>query len=316
MRKPDIFLVGAARCGTTSMYRYLGQHPQVFAPHKKEPCHFATDLDSGSYQDSRYFIRDRAEYLGLFAPAKTDQTVLDGSVWHLYSRVAAQEIARFAPDGRILIMLRNPLDMMYSWHARRVMAGAEDVTDFEVALAAEPERKAGRRIPPASFLLPALFYREVASFSEQVERYRASFPAERICIVIFDDFQRDTLGTYRDVLRFLGLRDDFQPSLEVGNPSKTVRSPVLRDVLRNPRLHSFSNRLVPAPVWRRVRPLFKGIHEMNRRDESRAAMDIELRRRLEREFEPEVQRLGELVGRNLAALWFARERAPSGVGGR
>jgi len=303
MRKPDIFLVGAARCGTTSMYRYLRQHPQIFGPEKKEPCHFATDLDSGSYQDGRYFVRDRDAYLGLFEPARADQLPLDGSVWHLYSEVAAGAIHDFNPEVRILAMVRNPVDMMESWHARRLLVGAEDIPDFGEALEAEPDRRAGRRIPPASFNVKTLQYRAIARFSEQLERYLGAFPRERIRVIVFDDFVRDPLAVYRQTLEFLGVDAGFTPVLEVGNPSRTVRFRPIRDIVRDPRLHRIANRVIPQAAWARVRPAFRRLHAVNARDEKRPPMDPALRRKLEAEFVPEVERLGALLDRDLLGLW-------------
>jgi hypothetical protein len=177
---PDFFIVGAPRSGTTFMFDYLGAHPQIYAATRKEPQFFATDLDSGSYLDSVTFVRDRDEYLALFAGARPDQLAGEGSTWYLYSKEAASNIHAANPDARIIAMLRHPVEMLYSLHGRRLFGGSEDLPDFADALAAEGDRRHGRRIPPRARNVKALFYREVGRYSEQVERYLKTFGPDRV----------------------------------------------------------------------------------------------------------------------------------------
>ena len=119
------------------MFDYLGRHPQVYAPPRKEPQFFATDLDSGSYLDSLTFMRDTDEYLTMFAGARPDQLTGEGSTWYLYSREAARNIHAANPQARIIVMLRHPVQMLYSLHGRRLYGGSEDLPSFGDALAAE-----------------------------------------------------------------------------------------------------------------------------------------------------------------------------------
>ena len=170
-RYPDFLIVGAPRCGTTFMYRYLNEHPQIYMSPTKEPQHFATDLDSGSYLDSVSFLRDRDAYKALFAGARADQLAGEASTWHLYSQEAAANIKVANPDARIIIMLRDPVEMLYSLHGRRLYGGSEDLRSFADALDAEADRRQGRRIPPRARNVQALLYRDVGRYSEQVKRY-------------------------------------------------------------------------------------------------------------------------------------------------
>src|ERR1043166_4244119 len=137
MRRPDFFIVGAPKSGTTAMHTYLAQHPEVFLA-RKEVHFFGSDLD---LQND---IRDLSTYLELFAAATNELRVGESSVWYLYSRDAAKEIKQFSAASRIIIQLRNPVDMIYSLHSQLLYSGAEDIADFESALRAE-ER--GRILP-------------------------------------------------------------------------------------------------------------------------------------------------------------------------
>ncbi|MGH7508107.1 MAG: sulfotransferase [Gemmatimonadales bacterium] len=306
MRIPDFFIVGAPKCGTTALYSYLRQHSAVFMPERKEPRFFATDLDCGSQREGRYFVRDRDAYLQLFASAGMALRIGEASPQYLYSAMAAQNIKDFCDKAKIIALVRDPVELMYAYHWQRFNDGNEDIEDFGEALDAERERKQGGRIPPKCFMAKALWYREVATLSYQIERFMAIYPAEDLMVIVYDDMKADTPAVYRDVLRFLEVDDGFRPELPVVNASKHVRSKWVRDMLREP----------PAVVLRTARGLLpRGLRQRlvaqlwrrNIVQRPRRPMDPALRRRLQAEFAPEVERLGRLIGRDLTA-W---SRAPA-----
>lgn len=166
----------------------------------------------------------------------------EASVWYLYSKKAAQEIKAFNPDADIIIMLRNPVDMMYSLHSHKLFTGSEDIEDFEEALKAEEDRKRGLRLPDTKRdLLEGCFYKEVASYYEQVKRYLDIFGEDKVHIIIYEDFKNDTAEVYKKVLRFLGVCEDFLPDFRIVNPNKIVKSNLLRDFLLEPPHNSHGN---------------------------------------------------------------------------
>ena len=160
---PDFVIPGAPRSGTTFMFEYLDQHPGIHMSSIKEPNHFATDLDSGSYMDSVSFLRDRDRYRRLYDGATSDQLTGEASTWYLYSHDAAANIKANNPATRAIAMLREPVAMLHSLHLRRIYGGSEDLKSFEEALAAEADRREGRRIPPKARNVKALFYRDVGA---------------------------------------------------------------------------------------------------------------------------------------------------------
>src|SRR3990172_12275584 len=196
MRNPDFFIAGAPKSGTTAMYMYLKQHPEIFMPEKKESHFFSTDLKSPM------FIRDKEIYLSLFSGAKDEKRVGEASVWYLYSKNAASEIKEFSPSASIIIMLRNPVDMLYSQHSQFLYNCNENISSFEEALNAEEDRRRGLRIPPGVHFVESLFYRETVQYTEQVERYFNIFGRENVHIIIYDDFRNNTANVYRESLRF------------------------------------------------------------------------------------------------------------------
>ena len=300
--RPDFFIVGAPRCGTTAMYEYLRRHPQVFMPEHKEPMYFGLDL-------TQLHVRlTEADYVRLFRGALPGQRVGEASTWYLYSRTAAREIHEFAPSGQIIIMLRNPVDVMYSLHRELVFYRGEVIEDFDAALGAEEDRKRGQRLGP-SRRPEALYYRDTVRFTDQVERYFTEFGRPRVKVVIFDDFVRDPGGTYADVLRFLAVDDTFRPEFERVNESKRPISPALQAlVVRPPRP---LDRLIPflrrSPLAHQVRSAFLSA---NSRTSERPPMPSDLRDRLTREFSPEVARLSDLIDRDLSR-WTQVDEQPS-----
>lgn len=293
-RKPDFFIVGAPKCGTTAMNDYLRQHPHIFMPERKDISYFGMDLKFGGLRISR------EEYLSLFQEANGVLRIGESSVWYLYSRTAAQEIKSFSPSASIIVMLRNPVDMLYAQHSQFLYNCNEDIPDFETALEAEQVRKQGERIPRQSHFVEGLFYHETGKYSEQIERYFDVFGRENVHVILYDDFKQDTAKAYEDTVAFLGVASSFRPIFQIINPSKTLRSRRLQELL-----------VAPPPVltkiFKQVTPsslqgyFLKRLKRLNTQYTSRPALDPVLRRRLQVEFEPEVQRLSDLLGRDLSS---------------
>jgi hypothetical protein len=294
MTRPDFFIVGAFKAGTTSLYDYLRQHPQVFMPFHKEPMYFGADLDA------RYRRMSEDEYLQLFADARAGQRVGEASPWYLYSASAAREIKAFAPEAQAIVMLRNPLDVMYAQHSQLLFNQREDLADFGEALAAEPDRRAGRRIPAGALRREALFYRHSVRFAEQLVRYLDVFGRERVHVIVHDDLVGDTARVVRDAFAFLGVDPNASVDLHVRNPNRRARSGLVQRLIFRP--PGPLRRVVPAlrrfPLVHRLRDRLVSANSV---PEARRAMDPELRRQLTAELAPAVEALGALIGRDLSA---------------
>jgi hypothetical protein len=297
LKRPDFFIVGAPKCGTTAMYSYLQAHPQVFMPFHKEPLYFGADLHR------RYGQLTEEQYLNLFSEARPDQRAGEASAWYLYSTSAAAEIAAFSPNADIIVMLRNPVDVMYAQHSQLLFNRTENIVDFGDALEAEADRRAGRRLPPGPLRPENLFYRDMVRFADQLERYVTRFGRDRVHVIIHDDLRADTPAEYRRLLKFLKVDADFQPSFELKNTNKRPRSAGLQQLIYAP----------PGPL-RRLGPRLRrsrlahalrdAVVALNSRGEPRREMEPGLRARLTDELRPDIGRLGALIGRDLSA-WSA-----------
>jgi hypothetical protein len=225
--KPNLFIVGAPKCGTTAWYEYLRGHPDIFLPDRKEPHYFCTD-----FPDQRR-IRTERDYLGLFAAATSQAIIGEASASYLYSKEAARNLREFAPDAKIIIFVRNRADLLFSWHNQLLDNGVENRTNFEEAWQLSGKRAAGDH-GPACDEKSFLDYRAFGFLGEQVERYFRQFPADRIRVFGFDDWRRDPRATYCGIMRFLGLRDDGRKDFPPINQAQRSRSRLLRLLLHRP----------------------------------------------------------------------------------
>jgi len=296
MRSPEFFIVGAPKCGTTFLAQYLSKHPQVFVA-AGEPHYFGSDL---RFTTRRISLE---EYLALFKSADSSQAAGEKSPHYLFSDRAATEIKAFCPAAKIIIMLRDPVDMIWSLHGQKLRSLNEDIADLEEALAAEDERSRGLRIPDTNVFPRGLLYTQVARFAPQVARFLDVFPREQVRVWLFDDLTADADGLLDRVIGFLGVPARERERVLPVNPARALKSRrVQRLMLRPPRAVSAGARmLLPRRVRRGV---FRAVSSMNTGPDERGAMPRELRRTLGRRFEADVRELEALLGLDLSA-WIA-----------
>lgn len=292
---PEFFIVGAPKCGTTSMAAWLTRHPQVHVI-RGEPHFFGRDID---YNQPRLTER---QYRALVAADGGKPVRGDRSTWYLYSRQAAAEIHAWNPEARIIAMLRNPAEMVYSLHAHHYQRGQrDDIADPAAALAAEPDRRAGRRVPPNARFAASLFYSEVPRYHHQLRRYIDRFGRDRVHVVLLDDMRRDARACYRAVLNFLGVDPEFQPEFEVQNRSAPTPDSALYRLWKASTLRYRLRSLVPQALYERLRARRHRQLARAARNQPRPPFDPKLRARLVAQFEPEVRRLEDLLERDLSA---------------
>jgi hypothetical protein len=307
-RLPDFFIVGQPKSGTTALWEMLRRHPQIFMPDGKEPWFFAPELHERTPPRPGGTPRTLEEYVALFEDATPDQRVGEASPLYLWSKTAAGRIAEVAPDARIVAILREPASLLRSLHLQFVQTYVETENDLRKALALEQARREGRRMPRHSYWPKALLYSEHVRYVEQLRRYHDVFQAERVLVLIYDDFRSDNEGTVRAVLRFLGVEEAHPLQTIDANPSVRVRSHQLHHVV-----HAVT--VGQGPVSRAVKASIKAIaprtvrrgalHATQRRMvftdplPPEEGLMVELRRR----FKGEVVALSEYLGRDLVSLW-------------
>jgi hypothetical protein len=301
---PTFFLVGAPRCGTTALSKYLSRHPQICFSKPKEPHFFTILLKLLGKADIE------RDYIQRFFFHKTDEHLVcgEGSVSYLYSDEALDTILQLNPDVQFIVNVRNPVEMIYSYHARLLKLVEEDQQDFRVAWDLQATRAQGNRLPKGCHD-PNLFqYKEIASLGKYVERLFERVGRERVHVVVFDDFAADTLTEYKKVLNYLGVEYDGRTEFPRKGKHETVRFRFIQRLLKRPpkRVANFlltmqqqeKRKLKGKKNW--LMRLRKSLIVKNRVRAERVPLDDAMRQVLIKAFSDDVKKLGLLLNRDLS----------------
>ena len=290
MPKPNLFIVGIPKAGTTSMHNYLAQHPEIFMSPYKEPYYFASDLNFS------WRVRELSQYLSLFNFSGTPKYIGESSPGYMYSKVAAKQIKEFCPTARIIVLLRNPIDMLYSLHGQLLLTAHEDILDFEEALSAQEDRRQGKRIPERCDESKILLYFDIALYSSQLKRYLDLFGSENVHIVLFEDFSKNTAIAYRQTLKFLEVDPNFEARFDVHNRAKSLPNLAARSFLfKYPALKTLFRKVLPLSWVAGAREHLGRLTQPQRPKN----IDLAVRVRLRQQFQSEIEELSHLLDRDL-----------------
>lgn len=291
---PDFFIVGAPKCGTTALYSYLKDHPAIYMSPVKEPRLFSVELPGLNG------VRSMDEYLRLFADAPAGALRGEASTTYLVSDAAVPAILQNNPGAKMIAMVRNPIDMAVSLHGYLLYMLEEDVPDFETAWRLQEARARGMRLPRGHADPMMLQYAQMCALGDQLERFLRRVPEGQALVVLYDDFVSDTRATYVSILKFLGVRDDGQQDFPRVNARKRWRFPILNELqaraftlgrpyqLARSVAHAFG--ISPAAL----------IHRYNQELTRRPSLRPAFREELIQSFEPQIDRLSRLLGRDLS----------------
>jgi hypothetical protein len=294
---PNFLVIGAAKAGTTSLYDYLRQHPEVFVPTVKEPRFFAYDgrpLPAGG--PGRDWIHDAtvtdlASYEALFDEAGGAKARGEASPLYLYSAHAATRIAARVPGARLVAILRDPADRAFSHYLHLRRDRLEPCSSFADALARE--RKRIEDDWDWSF-----HYRALGFYNEQLARYAMLFPPGALHIELYEDLAADPAGVARRVFTFLGVDPEFVPDVRARlNPGGVPREGAgWRMATR-----------YDHPVRRALRPLLPHrlrlvlLARLRARSLERPTLDPDVRADLVAGYREDIERLQARLDRDLSA---------------
>lgn len=298
--KPNLFIVGAGKAGTFAMYHYLNQHPEVFMSPVKEPNYFGSDL---LYRQRRITLD---EYLAMFDGAKGKKAIGEASVRYLMSRTAPAEIADFSDDPRIVIMLRDPIDVLYSRHSQNVKCAVEDILDFKEAMDAEHERRLGKRIPNGTEVINDLFYSDWIRFGEQCERYISQFGRNRVSLIFYEDFSQDPIQCFHQLCKDLCIGSNFIPPPDRINENKKIRNHFINRAARGKikTITTLSRIVIPNAKLRQT--VKNKINSLNSSSAKRPPLDSDFESELRARLSLEIDHLSQIVERDLSHWKLAR----------
>ncbi len=313
-RLPDFFIAGAPKTGTTSLYHYLNQHPQIYMSPVKEPCYFASEVRStsfakefrpaaeksgeklralldqpGSGGNLEGIVSEWTDYLKLFRSASTGLAAGEASVCYLWSRTAAANIQSKIPDAKVIMILRDPSERAFSQYLHNAADGVAMGTFRE-----QVEQSMRNRRQEFNPLYPFL---ENGLYHEQVKRYLDLFPRDSIRIYIYEEAWRDPLALMSSVFGFLKVDSDFVPNLSRRSlQSRAPRSTTAHTLLRKSGLGQGLRKILPAALRSRARTLlFKPRGSL--------AMEARDRHFLRDYYRDDVVKLARLIDRDLN-IWL------------
>lgn len=280
MRKPNFFIIGHTRSSGTSLEINLMQHPDIFViSHKKGFFGFDTDLNS------------EQEYLKLFNNAKNEKYVGERCSDYIFCDTTASRLKQYCPYAKILLIIRNPVDVMYSLHSKmHLVETIENISDFETALNAESQRLKENILHPGTHP-PQILYRTVVKYTEQISRYFEEFGKDNIKILIFDEITKNPEKIYKEIFEFLDVDSSFVPNFQAVNQNRNPRSQKLQSIVK--KNQKLSNIFSKIPGSRMV------YLNVNLPKSKRKSIDPKLRKKLQKELLPEVEELSKLVNKEL-----------------
>lgn len=319
-----VMVVGAPRCGTTTMARMLQAHPQVLFPFVKEP-HFFSQHDLGGLDDAKLRGRVQRDYLDhFFFDAPPERNVaFDGSISYLYTPEQLEPVLRLWPNSRFIVGVRDPMTFLPSLHKRLVFTGDETIRRFEDAWAAIPDRAAGRRIPWSTIDPRWLRYDEAARYGTYVELLFDAVGKDRCLVVLFEDLASDPEGQHRRIVDFSGLKPVPFPGTRAQRGARGVRHIFLQQLLQRPprvllpylaslgHQRRFNKALAKnsGKAQRSKSPsLRRRLLNWNEVPDVKRPIALNVQREIKARFQGEVDKLGQLIGRDLGK-WLEPKEA-------
>jgi len=294
---PNFFIVGAARSGTTSLDRYLSQHPEIYVTPRKETHFFAVDDFPPSFKGpgdeklNTSVIRHEEQYAQLFASVTGKKAIGESSAFYLYFLGTAERIAQAVPDAKIIILLREPVARAFSAYSYMVSNGRETLS-FEEGLNQEEERR-------QEGWEPIWWYKELGLYYRQVRHYLEVFGTQQVKVLLYDELCANAGQMLRDVFAFLGVVENVVIDTSVRhNPSGAPKSrslyTLLGNFIDNP---NFLEKRIKSLLPSRLREAWasKAIDKLTRP----ALLDPQIHAQLQAYFAEDVSKLEDLLHRDL-----------------
>lgn len=299
---PNFLIIGAAKAGTTALYSYLKQHPQIYMSPEKEPHFFAFEGEKlkfgGTAGDrewlNRTAITDIKTYQQQFQKVSQQIAIGEASALYLYIPKAAERIRHYIPNAKLITILRNPAQRAYSAFLFQMRDSLEPITDFTQALQEE-------KIRIQKNWVPIYYYQQMGFYYNQVKRYFDIFNRDQIKVYLYEDFSANPMSILQDTFQFLGVDDTFTPNvLERHNVSGIPKNKVLSNFIVNP--HPIKDMFKPFLPKSLRRGLIVGLKNRRSLDKP-PRMSAEVSKQLIDVYREDILKLQDLLQRDLS-IWL------------
>lgn len=297
---PNFLIIGAEKGGTTSLYHYLNQHPDIFMSPEKEPFYFICanghpPLLGNRVNDDRFLrtrITDFEEYKKLFEGVSGESAIGEASASYIYDPLACKRIKDTIPNAKIIVVLRNPVDRAFSNFKHCVGRGVEPLRDFKEAINSEEMRM------KENWGL-VHYYKEKGYYFKYLKQYYDNFPKENIKVYLYDEYKLYPEKICKDIFSFLSVDPTFSPEFSTKhNVSKTsgYKNNVFTKILRskNP-LKLFAKNLIPQSTKDKIVNLME-----DHNSEEISPMDDSFRQMLISEYNEDINNLEKLIDKDLS----------------
>lgn len=291
---PNFLVIGAAKAGTSSIYSYLKQHPQVYMSEIKEPKFFSLegeqlDFAGPSQYINRTSINNLDSYQELFEGVRDEIAIGEASPLYLYSAKAAERIKHYIPEAKLIVILRHPAERAFSSFAHLVREGFETLT-FEAGLEAESQRIADK-------WAPLWYYQDKGFYAKQLKPYFELFDRQQIKVYLYEELQQNTIGLVQDIYQFLGVTPDFVPDLTRRNVSGIPKSRFFHSLLtQDNSLKTLIKMGLPKNIRKK---LYQDLKAKNLGD--KPIMSAETRNRLTELYRQDILELQTSINRDLSS---------------
>ena len=282
--EPNFFIVGAPKSGTTNISYYLMQHPQVFMPENLEPYYFARLDIPQNYE--REIISDEKKYLNLFKNTKSCRAIGESSPVYLYCPHSALEIKNRFPNSKIIISLRNPIEIAYSEYFSLKFMGFDKNRSFNELLDSSKEQ-----LDQNEFHIDSLL--EAGFYSKHIKRFQKIFSKNQIKIIIFEEYIKNTIPTINSILSFLDIDKSiaFKPAPK--GAYKVPRNFASQKLMNNSTFRKTAKFIIPTAARQKIGERFLV------KESSRPVLKQNERQRLKETYQDDVENLAKLLGRSL-----------------
>jgi hypothetical protein len=306
MTMPTFLIIGAQKSGTTSLYEYLKEHPQIHMSPIKEPRFFAFEGERPNFRgpgDQELYkdvVSDLQGYRALFQGASKEMALGEASVVYLYLPRTPERIRHYIPDVKLIAVLRNPIERAYSAFLHLTRDRKEPLRDFGPALQAEDERIQNN-------WGPIWHYKQIGFYYAQMRRYYDTFEREQIRVYLYEDLSNDPKGMLKDIYEFLGVDNKFVPDVRrrhnvSGVPAHKHWYAMYTFLQSQSSIKSLVRPLLPKGLRRR---LFTQVYSRISTSPQnhavvRPPLPVEVQQQLTEVYREDILRLQGLIGRDLS----------------